>query len=212
MQFTSARAIGLSVKQHAPAADRNKGPIASVLRRVLPDFGIVLEIGSGTGQHVAHFARELPGVVWQPSDYDQVAVASIDSYRRELSQTNLREPLLLEVRKRTWGHGLLDGVVAINLVHVTSWSVCEGLFDGSRRHLRPHGVLFLYGPFKQNGGFTSRENAELDAALRARNPDWGLRDIEAVSALGAVRGLNAEQVIDMPGGDLGVVFRKQADN
>src|SRR5690349_2884199 len=133
MEFLT-RTIGLSVRQHAPHADRNKGPIVDVLRRVLPDVGMVLEIGSGTGQHITHFAREFPGVEWQPSDYDQVAVASIESYRRESRLPNVREPLLLEVRKRTWGNGLLDAVVAIDLVHVTSWSVCEGLFDGARRH------------------------------------------------------------------------------
>ncbi len=208
----SARAIGLSVKQHAPQADRSKGPILDVLRRVLPEIGIVLEIGSGTGQHVVHFARGLRGLEWQPSDYDQVSVASVESYRREARLPNIREPLLLEVRKRTWGNGLLDGVLGINLVHVTSWSVCEGLFDGARRHLRPNGVLFLYGPFKQRGGFEQPENEQLDAALRARNPDWGLRDLEAVVALGRVRGLTVEQVVDMPAGDLGVVFRKQVDN
>jgi hypothetical protein len=211
MEFLT-RTIGLTVRQHAPNADRNKGPIVDVLRRVLPDVGIVLEIGSGTGQHVTHFAREFPGVEWQPSDYDQVAVASIESYRREARLPNVREPLLLEVRKRTWGHGLLDAVLAIDLVHVTSWSVCEGLFDGARRHLKPNGVLVMYGPFKQEGGFSSPENAALDAALRARNPDWGLRDLEAVAALGVVRGLLVEQVVDMPADNLAVVFRKQADN
>jgi cyclopropane fatty-acyl-phospholipid synthase-like methyltransferase len=211
MEFLT-RTIGLSVRQHAPHADRNKGPIVDVLRRVLPDVGIVLEIGSGTGQHVTHFAREFPGVEWQPSDYDQVAVASIDGYRREARLPNVREPLLLEVRQRTWGHGLLDAVLAIDLVHVTSWSVCEGLFDGARRHLKPHGVLVMYGPFKQEGGFQAPENAALDAALRARNPDWGLRDLEAVAALGVVRGLLVEQVVDMPANNVAVVFRKQADN
>lgn len=202
-----ARPIGLSVKQHAPQADRSKGPIVDVLRRVLPDRGIALEVGSGTGQHVIHFARQFPGIVWQPSDYDQVAVASIESYRHEARLANVREPLLLEVRKRLWGHGLLDAVLAVNLVHVTSWSVCEGLFDGARRHLRPGGVLFLYGPFKQNGGFASSDNAQLDAALRRRNPDWGLRDIEAVVALGMARNLVVEQATDLPAGQLGVVFR-----
>jgi cyclopropane fatty-acyl-phospholipid synthase-like methyltransferase len=207
-----ARPIGLSAKQHAPHADRSKGPIVEVLRRILPDAGIALEVGSGTGQHVVHFAREFPRLEWQPSDYDQVAVASIDSYRREARVSNLREPLLLEVRKRIWGHGLLDAVVAINLVHMTSWSVCEGLFDGARRHLRPGGVLFLHGPFKQGGGFDSPVNAELDARLRAKNPDWGLRDLEAVAALGTARGLLVEQVIDMPGHEIAAIFRKNADN
>lgn len=207
-----ARPIGLSAKQHAPHADRSKGPIVDVLRRVLPDSGIALEVGSGTGQHILHFAREFPTLEWQPSDYDQVAVASVESYRRDARVRNLREPLLLEVRKRLWGHGLLDVVVAINLVHMTSWSVCEGLFDGARRHLRPDGVLFLHGPFKQGGGFDSPDNADLDARLRAKNPDWGLRDLEAVAALGTARGLLVEQVTDMPCNEVAAVFRKSADN
>ncbi len=209
---TSARAIGISVKQRAPQAERSKGPILSVLRRILPDTGIVLEIGSGTGQHVVHFARALRGLEWQPSDYDQVAVASIESYRRGARLKNVREPLLLEARQRSWGNGFVDCVLGINLVHVTSWSVCGGLFDGARRHLRPGGVLFLYGPFKQGGGCQTLRNGRLDAALRARNPDWGLRDLEAVVDVGRVRGLSVEQVVDMPAGDLGVVFRRQGDN
>jgi SAM-dependent methyltransferase len=207
-----ARPVGLSAKQHAPHADRNKGPIVDILRRVLPDTGIALEVGSGTGQHIAHFARAFPNLEWQPSDYDQVAVASVDSYRREAGVPNLREGLLLEVRKKVWGHGLLDAVLAIHLVHVTSWSVCEGLFDGARRHLRPGGVLFLQGPFKQGGGFDCSKNAQLDATLRTKNPDWGLRDLEAVAALGTARGLLVEQVIDMPDNELATVFRKNADN
>lgn len=207
-----ARPVGLSAKQHAPHADRNKGPIVEILRRVLPDHGIALEVGSGTGQHIVHFAREFPRLEWQPSDYDQVAVASVDSYRRDARARNLREGLLLEVRQKVWGHGLLDAVIAIHLVHVTSWSVCEGLFDGARRHLRPGGVLFLQGPFKQGGGFDSSGNAQLDAMLRAKNPDWGLRDLEAVAALGTARGLLVEQVIDMPDHEIGTVFRKTSDN
>ena len=207
-----ARPIGLSVKQHAPLADRSKGPIVDVLKRVLPERGLVLEVGSGTGQHIIHFARQFPELVFQPSDYDQVAVASVESYRRESRLPNVREPLLLEVRKRIWGHGLLDAVLSINLVHTTSWSVCEGLFDGARRHLRPSGVLFLYGPFKQSGGFVTVEDAQHDAALRSRNPDWGLRDVEAVAALGTARNLLVEQAVEMPNGQLGIVFRKQVDN
>ncbi len=208
----AARPIGLTVKQHAPQADRSKGPIVELLRRVLPERGMALEIGSGTGQHVMHFAKMFPNLVWQPSDYDQVAIASIESYRRETHLPNVREPLLLEARKRSWGNGVLDAVLAINLIHVTSWSVCEGLFDGARRHLRPNGVLFIYGPFKQNGGFDCSDNARLDAWLREKNPDWGLRDLEAIAALGTARGLLTDQVTDMPGNELGVVFRKQAHN
>jgi cyclopropane fatty-acyl-phospholipid synthase-like methyltransferase len=208
----AARPIGLSVKQHAPQAVRNRAAIVEVLQRVLPSRGLVLEIGSGTGQHVMHFARAFPNLEWQPSDYDQVAIASVESYRRETRLFNVREPLLLEVRKRCWGNGLLDAVIAINLIHVTSWSVCEGLFDGARRHLKPDGVLFVYGPFKQGGGFDCERNARLDAVLRQKNPDWGLRDLEAVAALGTVRNMLAEQVVEMGGHNLGLVFRKQIDH
>jgi cyclopropane fatty-acyl-phospholipid synthase-like methyltransferase len=208
----AARPIGLSPRQHAPQADRNKGAIVEVLQRVLPAQGMALEIGSGTGQHILHFARAFPALVWQPTDYDQVSIASIESYRREARLHNLREPLLLEARKRSWGNGMLDAVLAINLIHVTGWSVCEGLFDGARRHLKPDGVLFICGPFKQNGGFDCESNARLDTFLRQKNPDWGLRDLEAIAALGTARGLLSEQVIDMPGHELGVVFRKAVHN
>lgn len=205
----AANLIGLSAKQHAPDADRSKGPIVDVLRHVLPDHGVALEVGSGTGQHIVHFARCFPSIQWQPSDYDQVAVSSVDAHRRDARLSNLREPFLLEARQRLWGHGRLDAVLAINLTHMTSWSVCEGVFEGARRHLRRHGVLFLYGPFKQRGRFASAAQRELDAVLRARNPDWGLRDIEVVAALGSARGLYVEQVIDMPDDALAMVFRRQ---
>jgi SAM-dependent methyltransferase len=204
----AVRTIGLSPKQHAPHADRSKGAIVDLLRRVLPESGVVLEVGSGTGQHIVHFARELPGLSWQPSDYDQVAIASIETYRRDAALKNVREPLLLEVRKRLWGHGLLDAVLATDVIHVTSWSVCEGLFEGARRHLKPGGVLVVCAPFKQRGDYCLDAHGILDASLRSRNPDWGLRDLEAVAALGTARGLLVEQVVDLPEGSVAAVFRK----
>ena len=124
----------------------------------------------------------------------------------------MREPLLLEARQRTWGHGPLDAVLALDLIHVTSWSVCGGLFDGARRHLRPEGVLFVYGQFKQGGRFATPQQARLDELLRAKNPDWGLRDLEALAALGTSRGLMVEQVVDLPSNTLGLVFVKRPDN
>ena len=209
---TETLSFGLEVKQHVAAAERNRRPIADVLEGVLPQQGLVLEIGSGSGQHVSYFARRMPGLDWQPSDYDQVAVASIDAYRHETRLKNIREPQLIEARSRTWGKGYVDAVVCINLVHMAGWSVTEGLFDGARRHLQVDGVLYVYGPFKQNGGFTSQSNAELDAHLRARSPYWGLRDLEAVVALGTARGLVLEQLKDMPGNNHSLVFRKTAEN
>ena len=208
----AANLIGLSAKQHAPHADRNKGAIVDLFRRVLPSRGVALEVGSGTGQHIVHFARSFPDIEWQPSDYDQVAVSSIDSYRREARLPNLREPFLLEARRRVWGHGRVDAVLAINLVHATSWSVCEGVFDGARRHLKNGGVFFLCGPFRQRGEFCSESGEQEHAMLRARNPDWGYRDVEVMAAFGMARGLVVEQVGDMPGGDLALVFRARPNN
>lgn len=203
---------GLDVKRHVPSADGNKGPILEVLERVLPERGLVLEIGSGSGQHIVHFARALPRIEWQPSDYDQVSVASVGAYRSEARLSNVRDPWLLEVRSRAWGHGVVDGVLCIDLLHVTTWSCAEGLFDGARKHLCSGAPLVLHGQFRQSGGFRSSRAAEYDAMLRERNPDWGLRDLEAVAALGTARGLLVEQVIDMPRDSLCVVFRKNADN
>lgn len=207
-----ALSFGLGVKQRVATAERNRYPIAELLKRVLPDSGLVLEIGSGSGQHAVHFAREMPYLEWQPSDYDQVAVASIEAYRADSRLKNLREAQLLEARSRTWGKGYVDAVVCINMVQSTGWAVTEGLFDGARRHLGMDGLLVVYGPFKQNGGFKSQSDEELDAKLRARSPYWGLRDLEAVAALGMARSLEVEQVVDMPDGDLALVFRKIAKN
>ena len=203
----SARAIGLSVKQHATAGRSQQGrPFLDVFQRVLPDYGIVLEIGSGTGQHVRHFARRLRGL--------EVAALRLRSgrgrqrrvvpSRRRLS--NVREPLLFEVREALVGQWAAQrsgrhqsrpchGVVGL-----------RGVVRRRASSPRPDGVLFLYGPFKQAGGFETRDNAQLDAKLRERNPDWGLRDFEAVVALGRVRGMHVEQVVDMPAGNSASCF------
>ena len=156
-----ARPIGLSVKQHAPQADRSKGPIVEVLKRVLPDSGLALEVGSGTGQHITHFARHFPGLTWQPSDYDQVAVASIEIYRVRSSARERTRAALLRCASGS-GSGLLDAVLAINLVHVTSWSVCEGLFD-ARAGTCTMPACSSCMSFRQEGSYTSTENARLDA-------------------------------------------------
>ena len=161
----------------SPAAERNKGPILDVLARVLPRRGLVLEIASGTGQHVVHFANALPELTWQPSDPDAELRKSIALRIREAQAPNINDPIELDVIQRPWPVPTADAVLAINMIHVAPWSATLALFDGAKALLSPERVLFLYGPYRRFGQHTSDSNAQFDLDLRARNPEWGLRDM-----------------------------------
>jgi SAM-dependent methyltransferase len=189
----------------APAAERNKGPILAVLRRVLPEAGIVLEIGSGTGQHVVHFAAALQNLAWQPSEADTTLHQSIRAWTQAEALTNVRPPLAFDVR-RPWPVTHADAVVCLNMIHVAPWAAAQALIDGARDVLPPGGVLFLYGPYRRFGRHTAASNAAFDAQLRAIDPDWGVRDLEAVAALAEGFGLN--EIVEMPANNLCVVFEK----
>lgn len=199
------------MKRHSPAADRNRSFILDVLRGVLPERGVVLEVASGTGQHAAFFAAHLPGIVWQPSDPDLEARASIEAFRAEAGLENLRPPLALDAHGEAWPvEAPLDAVVCINMIHIAPWSACEGLVRGAARALRQGGVLYLYGPYRIGGAFTAPSNEAFDATLRARDPSWGVRDLEAVTELAASAGLAREAVVPMPANNHSVVLRRAA--
>lgn len=189
----------------APAAERNKEPILGVLRRVLPRSGLVLEIASGTGQHVAHFAKALPGLEWQPSDPDPESRASVRTWTEELA--NVRAPLDLDVR-RPWPVERAQAVISINMIHIAPWAAAEALIAGAAEVLGSDGVLFLYGPFRRFGRHTAPSNAAFDRSLRASDPQWGVRDLEAVVGLAGAAGFALEEVVEMPANNLGVVLRK----
>ncbi len=189
-----------------PSADRNKGPILEVLRRVLPDEATVLEISSGSGQHAAHFTEHLAGITWQPSDIDEERRASIRAWREESGLVNLLEPLPIDVTKSEWGVGLFDAVYNSNLIHITPWVCCLGLLAGARRHLGPGGALIIYGPFRIDGEHTAPSNQEFDEDLRSRNSDWGVRDLEAVQD--AAGGFTLEERVEMPANNQILVFRR----
>lgn len=200
------------MKRHAPATERNRSAILEVLRGVLPERGLVLEIASGTGQHAVYFAEHLPGITWQPSDPDGDALASIEGWRAEAGIDNLRPPFALDAHLEVWPlEAAPDVVVCINMIHIAPWSACEALVRGAARVLRPGGVLYLYGPYRIGGGFTAPSNEAFDASLRARDPRWGVRDLEAVLALGAAHGLVREAVIPMPANNHSVVLRRAED-
>ncbi len=200
------------VKRDAPATHRNRAPILEVLRRWLKGPARVLEIASGSGQHAVFFAEALPGVDWQPSDPDPEALASIRAWAAEAGVANLRPPLALDVAAPDWAVGLepVDAIFNANMIHIAPWRVAEGLFAGVPRVLRSGGLLFLYGPFRVGGAHTAPSNAAFDASLRARNPEWGVRELDRVLELADAAGLEHVATEAMPANNLLVVLRRGA--
>jgi len=188
------------------SADRNKAPILDVLARVLPKRGVVLEIASGTGQHVIHFARALSHLTWQPSDADAELRHSIVLRVREERLANVNPPIDLDVSRRPWPLRTADAAVCINLIHVAPWSATLALFEGAKALLPAQHVLVLYGPYRRFGAHTSASNAQFDSDLRAQEPEWGLRDLEAVSEVAARAGFVLAEIVEMPANNLSLVF------
>jgi SAM-dependent methyltransferase len=180
----------VSEARSAPAVARNRDPILNVLRRVLPARGLVLEIASGTGEHAVHFAGALPDIVWQPTDPDEAALRSIAAWREQTRLPNLPPPLEFDVAANIWPVERADAVVCINMIHISPWRGAVALMAGAGRVLAPGGVLFLYGPYKEEGRHTAPSNEAFDADLRARNPEWGVRDLGDIIALAASHGLD----------------------
>jgi hypothetical protein len=198
--------------QTAPAAERNRAPILAVLKDILPETGLVLEIASGTGQHAAAFATAFPKLTWQPSDPAPHARASIDAWRQVEQAENLLPPMDLDTSRSDWNHAIEGSPVAIlciNMIHIAPWAACAGLIRGSGCLLPAGGPLYLYGPFRRGGAHTAPSNAAFDRALRAENPEWGVRDLEAVAELAEAAGLHQERSVAMPANNLSVVFQRR---
>jgi len=198
-------------RQYAPAAVRNLQPILGVLSRHLPETGTILEIGSGTGQHVVAFAAAHPGLSWRPSEPDPVLRASTAAWVADAGLANVGAPLDLDVMAENWERALdrsLAGIVCINLLHIAPWAACEGLMAGAGALLEPGAPLYLYGAFRRGGAHTAPSNAAFDRALRAYDPAWGVRDLEAVAACAAGHGLELVDVVPMPANNLSVLLRR----
>ncbi len=197
------------IAQLSPAVARNRDPILAVLRRHLPAQGTVLEIAAGTGEHAAYLAPQFPHLVWQPSDADPDALASIEAHRAAAGAPNLRAPIALDVTAPAWPVTRADAVLSINMIHISPWAAAQGLMAGAARLLPEGGVLYLYGPFKENGEHTAPSNATFDASLRARDPEWGVRDTGEVRALADRHGFNFVERVAMPANNLSLVFRRR---
>lgn len=193
----------------APSVARNRDVILDVLRRVLPASGLVLEVAAGTGEHAVHFAAALPGLQWLPSDPDPVALGSIAAHARASGLANILAPVQLDAAASDWPVERADAVVSINMIHIAPWSAALGLMAGAARVLPEAGLLYLYGPFREGGRHTGPGNEVFDADLRARDPDWGLRDIEAVTRTASVQGLHLAERVAMPANNLSLLFRRR---
>jgi len=201
----------------AAAFHRNHAPIWAVLQRFLAGrSGNVLEAGSGTGQHVVHFARHTADIIWWPSDLNEQHLKSIEAWRAHAGLPNIRPPLRIDLTDPAWCAAMHDGsgppellaVFCANVIHIAPWRVAEGLFAGAARYLRADGRLFLYGPFKREGKHTALSNAVFDTSLREQDAEWGVRDIADLEKLAAGLGLALVETVQMPANNLILAFER----
>jgi len=195
---------GNDPRRSAPAVARNRDALLAVLRDVLPAEGLILEVASGTGEHAVHVTAALPGLEWQPSDPSPEARASIDAWAAD--EPRILPALALDARDWPWRIGGADAVLCVNMIHIAPWAACLGLLRGAAAILPEGAPLILYGPYLRAGVETASSNLDFDASLRGRNPEWGLRRLEAVAE--AAAGFTLARVVEMPANNLTVVFRR----
>jgi hypothetical protein len=208
---TPNAAHGDGGRRNAPAAARNRAPILAALRPVMPLAGTVLEIASGSGQHGAWFASAFPRHTWAPSDVDPDALAGIDAWAREVQGNNILPARLLDSAAADWPVAdIREDLVAMfsaNMFHIAPWAAGLGLLAAAGRLLPAHGLLFLYGPFLRNGEPATDSDAQFNDFLKGRDPAWGLRDLDHVVSAAKSHGLALFQQVDMPAGNLALIFR-----
>ena len=205
-RFYEAPAAG--ARRSAPAALRNREPIAEVLREWLPKTGLVLEIASGTGEHAVYFAEQFPQLEWQPSDVHPAALRSIAAWRSAADLSNLREPLVIDAASPQWPIAGADAVLSINMVHISPWEAALGLIAGAARILPVGGPLILYGPWLKADVPTAPSNLEFDEDLRQRDPRWGLRRVEEFAGAAEQKGLDLQEVRAMPANNMMLRLRR----
>lgn len=205
-RFYEAPATGS--RRSAPAALRNREHIADVLAEWLPSEGLVLEIASGTGEHVVYFAERFPNLDWQPSDLHPGALSSIEAWRASAGRPNIRHPVELDASAPDWSLDSAAAVLSINMVHISSWASALGLLEGAARILSPGGPLIIYGPWLKDDIPTAPSNLHFDADLRRRDPAWGLRRVEDFAAAAGERGLILEATRAMPANNLMLLLRR----
>ncbi len=195
------------MKKTWPAALRNAEPIASELKRIVPASSMVLEIASGTGQHAAHFTKVMPTIHWQPTEFDETVLESIEEWQIESGSEHFKKPLRLDVCESPWPIESADFVFCANMIHIAPWDCCRGLLRGAAEVLSAGGALLLYGPFFVDGVDTAPSNTAFDDSLRSRSPEWGIRQLEEIEAAARVHKLSLEERVSMPANNSLLVFR-----
>lgn len=206
----SATATGGDLRKVAPAVARNRDAILEILRTLLPASGDVLEIASGSGEHIIHFAAALPNLRWQPSDPDPTALASIAAWTHASELTNIFPPLILDASADQWPVDQADAILCINMVHISPWDATVGLFRGSARALTAGAPLILYGPYREEAVETAPSNLAFDQSLKERNPAWGLRQLSDIDRVAADFGFARTDRYAMPANNLTLVYRSRA--
>lgn len=195
------------MERFSRAADNNQGAILRVMRTWLPDGGDVLEIGSGSGQHAIHMAKSFAALRWQPTEQVGVLAALINNVR-DYGTPNISTPVSLDLSKHEWPARVFDCVYSANVLHIVDKTLGAKLIEGSATVLKVGGSLLLYGPFKYQGRFTTKSNANFDALLRDRDSSSGIRNIEWVTAIAEDEGLTLIEDQDMPANNQFLIFRK----
>ncbi|MBO9580951.1 MAG: DUF938 domain-containing protein [Sphingobium sp.] len=206
--WLAGQAANEADKRHAPATLRNRDAIVEVLRGVMPKRGTILEVASGSGEHAVHFAQAFPALDWQPSDPDPAALRSIAAYVNDADLTNVAPPLMIDARAEDWPLDRADAVLCINMVHISPWEATRGLLRGAAKLLPSDGLLYLYGPYIQQGVETAASNLAFDQSLKSRDPAWGLRDVADVEAAAVEQGFRLEAIVPMPANNLSLIFRR----
>jgi hypothetical protein len=200
------------LRQYAPATQRNREAIFSVLVDVLPPKGDILEIASGTGEHAVYLSSKLKNHQWIPSEPNAIGRASIESWRQFSPTPNCHPPHNIDVLDAAWTETVTDleitAIVNINMIHISPWEACLGLMAGAGTLLPSEGILYLYGPYKQGGKHTAPSNQSFDESLRLENPTWGVRNLEDVVQVAQKQGLNLSKIVSMPANNLSVIFQK----
>ena len=195
-------------KRSAPAALRNRDPIADVLADWLPERGTIVEVASGTGEHVVHFARRFPNLLWQPSDMHEDALKSVVAWREEAALPNILPPIVIDAAAASWPIEQADAVLNINMAHISPWAASLGLLDGAARMLLSGAPLILYGPWLSDEIETAPSNLAFDADLKRRNAEWGLRGVEDFAHAASKRGFSLVEKRNMPANNLMLLFRR----
>jgi hypothetical protein len=196
-------------RRSAPAAQRNREPIAEVLSEWLPDSGLVLEVASGTGEHAVWFAERFPGLQWQPSDAHPDALASIAAWQQGAGLPNVRPPIVIDASNPAgWPIERADAVLNINMAHISPWSASLGLIAGALSILPSGAPLILYGPWLKDDIETVPSNLAFDADLKAREPEWGLRRVEDFAEAAEVEGFQLVETRGMPANNLMLLFAR----